>query len=246
MKRLSIPNPFFNAPVFYLDETDSTMTVAENLIRSGAVSGTVIAAGYQTDGRGRVPERRWESPRGANLLFSLIIGTDDLPLGQKALPLRSGLGLARYLEEAWELKPRIKWPNDLLVGDGKISGILCRGRGAWVTVGMGLNLSGRDLPESPRRRATSLEDEAGVKPSAADALEGLLPFLRAALNETDWKEMTEERLFKRGETVRIFPTEAGSAESFTARIHGIDDCGALLLETESGEISRLLSGEISF
>jgi BirA family transcriptional regulator, biotin operon repressor / biotin---[acetyl-CoA-carboxylase] ligase len=246
MKRLSIPTPFFNAPVYYLEETKSTMTDADDLIRSGASSGTVIAAGYQSEGRGRVPERRWDSPRDANLLFTLIIEAADLPLGPQALPLRSGLGLARYLEEAWGLGPRIKWPNDLLVGGGKIAGILCRGRGAWVSIGMGLNLSGGQLPEIPRRRATSLEDEAGVTAAAADVLEGLLPFLKSALNEPEWQRMTDERLFGTGETVRVFPGEAGSDENFTARIRGIDGRGALLLETESGEISSLLSGEILF
>lgn len=246
MRRVSLSNPFDNAPVYFLEETDSTMDDAEELIRRGCPSGTVVRAAYQRQGRGRIPERRWISEPGANLLFTLILKLSELPLGLTALPLRCGLGLAYCLEEAFQLQVAIKWPNDCLIEGRKLAGILCRGGGGYGLIGMGINLfspGAQDL----RRPAAGIAEFADLPVKPGPLLELLLPRLKRALESPHWREEVESRLYARGRTVRVFPGGAVALhgeESYLGRIAGLDTEGGVVIVAESGRRHRLVSGEL--
>ncbi len=244
MKKLPVPNPFFNAPVYFLKETVSTMDEAAALIRENPVSGTVITAAFQSGGRGRGAERIWVSAPGENLLFTLLLHKDDLFGSPSGLSLRFGLGLALCLEEDFGLHPRIKWPNDLLFEGGKIAGILCQGRGDWFLAGMGLNL----LPpggDSFRRAPASMKDITGKRILPENMLELLLPRLYQGLSLGEWKDEVEMRLYGLGESVRVAAGSVDHWQEYSARLAGLDGDGALLLEVPGKGLQPLYAGEIT-
>ena len=221
------------------------MEDAARLVGEGAPSGTVVVADYQRRGRGRLPQRRWESRRGNSLLFTLLLAESDMAGGAAALSLRAGLGLALYLEREWELAPRIKWPNDLLVEGRKIAGILCQGRGGRVLVGMGINLRADPAHAELPRPATSLAALGFDPPPAIDLLPELLRTLKEGFGIQAWREAVDARLQAAGRTVLVHPGVGGEG-SYRAVLRGISAEGALILETSRGETRELFSGEIDY
>ena len=140
----------------------------------GAPEGTVLVAEHQVTGRGRL-DRVWTSPPRAGLTVSVLL-RPDVPASRRSwLPLLTGVALAESVRGGTGVQVSLKWPNDLLAGDGrKLAGILAESNSAAVVVGVGLNVSttAEELPEA----ATSL---SGVLGSGVDRAPVLLAFLRA-------------------------------------------------------------------
>ena len=111
---LSIPNPFSDAPMYYIEETDSTMADADSLVKDGAGHGAAIIAGFQRIGRGRLPSRTWECAPGDGLLMTLVISPEKVISSLSLLPLLCGLATVRALNDCCGAICRIKWllPND--------------------------------------------------------------------------------------------------------------------------------------
>jgi len=160
----------FGRTLHVLDEVSSTNSQAAALVQQGAPHGTVVVAETQTAGRGRLG-RHWYSPPGKNLYGSLILRT--MPArGQQTLwlswiPLIAALAASRAVQVVANLKPVVKWPNDILIGHRKLGGVLCESSGlgtshAAVIVGIGLNVNvlHDDFPHELRETATSLTIEA--------------------------------------------------------------------------------------
>ncbi len=139
-----------------LDRVTSTQDEARILARSGSPGGTVVLAEEQTMGRGR-EGRAWVSPAGVGLWFTLV-HRSGRPLGEwPAVTLAAALGLCRALEEDG-LDPRVRWPNDVLLLDRKVAGILADTEGTAVLLGMGINVLQEegDFPPELASRATSV------------------------------------------------------------------------------------------
>jgi BirA family transcriptional regulator, biotin operon repressor / biotin---[acetyl-CoA-carboxylase] ligase len=151
-------------------ETGSTNADMLAVARGGAREGVVLAAEAQTAGRGRMG-RRWTSPAGAGLLFSVLLRPYGVPAALLGwLPLLAGAAVAAAVPAMSAVKPSLKWPNDVLAGDAKLGGILAERSGSAVVVGIGINVSQgpADLPPA----ATSLLLElaaAGQDPAPAAA-----------------------------------------------------------------------------
>jgi len=130
----------------HLAVTDSTNRVVAERAGAGAPEGLVVVADLQTAGRGRL-DRSWEAEPGAALLVSVLLRPSDLPTDRWHL-LTAGAGLAarQACSEVGGFTPDLKWPNDLMVGDRKLAGILAEATagsaGGAVVVGMGLNVHG--------------------------------------------------------------------------------------------------------
>ena len=139
-----------------------------------ASEGAVLVAEHQVTGRGRL-DRVWSSPPRAGITVSVLL-RPDVPAARRGwLPLLAGVALAESVRGVTGVQVSLKWPNDLLAGDGrKLAGILAESTGTAVVVGVGLNVSttAAELPET----ATSL---AGVLGSGVDRGPVLLAFLRA-------------------------------------------------------------------
>ena len=165
----------------YVPETGSTNRDVAALAQSGADEDVVIVAGQQTAGRGRMT-RAWFSPPEVNLYFSLLLRPAVEPGRAASLPLVAGLAVAEALAALVpEIDPRIKWPNDILIGDKKVCGILCEMQAETDCVrhiipgiGVNVNLTRGLLPEELRGRATSLRIETGRVFSRAVVLAAIL------------------------------------------------------------------------
>ena len=145
--------------VLVVDETGSTNADVAERARSGAAEGLVLIAEHQTAGRGRL-DRTWSAPARSGLSFSVLLRPVGVPAGRwPLLPLLVGIGVARAVARVAEVEIGLKWPNDLLVGDRKLGGILTERvettAGPAAVVGVGLNVTLR-LAELPVPAATSL------------------------------------------------------------------------------------------
>ena len=256
-----------DAPVIYHESLDSTMLEARRMTDSSGgsgcapvISGTVVRAGHQSAGRGRITDRRWEAAPDDGLLFTVLFSKADLSVrmgGRRftLLPLLCGLAVSTavesYLDEAKiDIKARIKWPNDVIADGRKLCGILCEASGEWVYAGIGINLNQTEFTEGLRRPACSLRMLTGQLSDGDMLLKLVLQQLNAVLASSDWQSDIEQRLFLVNEKVGFHPgvpkefsPETGERELVRGRLKGIDAAGALLLETPDGIVS-FISGEL--
>ena len=137
----------------------TTGSTNADLLGRGGAEGQVLVAEEQTAGRGRMG-RSWVSQPGASLTFSVLLRPVSVPAPRRGwLPLLTGVAVATAVRAVASVAAMLKWPNDVLVGDRKLAGILAEQSGDAVVVGIGLNVAtARDaLPTSPAgQRATSL------------------------------------------------------------------------------------------
>jgi BirA family biotin operon repressor/biotin-[acetyl-CoA-carboxylase] ligase len=160
--------------VSVVGESASTNAELAAAARDDAAEGLVLVAEAQTAGRGRL-ERSWASPARAGLSFSVLLRPAFPASGWGWLPLLAGVATAGALTRVTEVDVRLKWPNDVIVGDRKLGGILTEAVGPAVVVGIGLNVSLRE-DELPVPTATSL----GIEGSE---LLDRDPLLRAVLRD---------------------------------------------------------------
>jgi len=269
MLELKIPTPFNNAPIFYKPETESTMIDARNLASQGFPTGTLIVTSYQVAGRGRFPDRKWESPPGESLLCTLILRAADVPDPPAPLSLKTALAIATLLEEEFQLQPAIKWPNDVLLKERKVAGILAERKDQAILIGMGINCLQKSFPKELRNTATSIRKVSGKKFEVQDLISPLLTHLHrwlfaassvvstamsaaespslAFTPDSSWKTELENRLYRRNESVWFLPGIPGQEEPFAGTILGITEEGLLLIKPEgSAEIRQFAAGEILF
>lgn len=230
----------FGRPHRHLRSTDSTNERARELAEAFAPSGTVVTAAHQSEGRGRTG-RRWSAPHGSAVLYSALLR--PLDARHRLLPLAVPLAVCEAIESLSEHECRVKWPNDVWIGERKVSGILIEARPPdWAVIGVGVNLAiaDDDFPADLRWPATSLgggitADQARV------ALDGALG---------KWVEVPAERLlqeFAKRDAVRgrEIAWEGSGADDGTGVAEGIDEDGNLLVRTRGGEQLALGAGEVS-
>ena len=147
-----------SAPVIRIDQVGSTMDALHQLAGQGAPAGTAVVAAEQRAGRGS-RGRAWSSGPGG--LWLSVLARPPLPEGLELVGLRAGLALAELLARLGAgSRIRLKWPNDLMLDDRKVGGILCETRWhgpalAWLVIGCGLNVTNRP-PEPLAEVATNL------------------------------------------------------------------------------------------
>lgn len=240
-------------PLLFFREADSTNRQAASRAAAGAPEGLVIVADYQSAGRGRMG-RGWYSPKGANLYFSIVLRPDVGVAHVPSLPLVAGCAVARTLARlAPDLPVRVKWPNDLLVDNRKLGGILCEmaaeaDRVEHVVVGIGLNVNLRRgrLPRALAATATSLALATGRTWPRADVLAALLREFEEAYDlwcaeglEPFLPELAARDALK-GRPVRIQQSAGRVVEGIAA---GIQSDGSLLVRQDAGTEVLVYSGD---
>lgn len=233
-------------PLVAVAETGSTNDDAMEAARAGAPHGALFVADAQSRGRGR-RGARWSSPPGENLLLSLLVRPELSLERAGTLTLAVGLTLREVAAARVAGPVRVKWPNDVLVGDKKLAGILLEsqleaGRVTAIVIGVGLNVSMRELPEDLEGIATSLGLEGDPSPSREAVLVELLAALerRLAVHQRQGlapvlaELRTHDALL--GRRVRVERLEGVAA--------GIADDGALLVSADDGEPARVRSGSV--
>jgi BirA family transcriptional regulator, biotin operon repressor / biotin---[acetyl-CoA-carboxylase] ligase len=227
-----------------LGRVDSTQTVAFALAADGAADRTVVVAQAQTAGRGR-HGRLWLDEPGASLLTSIILRPRLEPARLPTLSLAAGVAVVEALERVTGLKPRLKWPNDVLVDGRKLAGILLESRigpSPLVVLGIGVNLAQRVFPADLAERATSVRLAAGRRVDADALLTALLESLDAWRTrlETEgwapirerWRALTETL----GRRVSIDGVEGVAVD--------VDEDGALIV-AEGDVRRRVVAGEVN-
>jgi BirA family transcriptional regulator, biotin operon repressor / biotin---[acetyl-CoA-carboxylase] ligase len=208
--------------------TDSTNERARQLAAAGAPHGTLVTADEQTAGRGR-QGRVWTAPPRSAVLMSVVLRELD-----ERLPLTAAVALC----EALPVEAAIKWPNDVWIEGRKVAGILVEGRPqeGWAVLGVGVNVTTEGFPAELAESATSLR-LAGVETDPDALLAGIVRSLSSWLGAPPARVLQAWRSLDalRGERVRWTGGE-GIAD-------GIDDSGALRVETASGLVT-LDAGEV--
>ena len=259
MKRIDLRNPF-NAPVYHEETLSSTMDAARTL--ADTPHGTVIMADFQERGRGR-SGRFWNTEKGQNLLFTVILNFPGLYAIPKAITLRTGLAAALAIEDFIpELKGHtaIKWPNDIMLSEKKAAGILTESDGSRVYTGIGINLLQEEFPDGLNKKAASLigfckekfpDSGSLLRLTEGDCrfllLQKILDFLFEELNNApdSWTVKLLERLYKRGQIVTFAEGASDSHNIITGRLEGITGSGELLLLPDGESSPRaFINGEL--
>jgi BirA family transcriptional regulator, biotin operon repressor / biotin---[acetyl-CoA-carboxylase] ligase len=222
------------------------MDAARRAAQRGAGAGTVIIAGEQTAGKGRL-KRTWLSPPG-NIALSIILNPDIAALPY--LIMIASLAVSQSIETATGLKTQIKWPNDILIDGKKVSGILIENevKGNKVTfsiVGIGINVD-LEVAAYPEISSTSvsLKNESNKDLRIKIIRSLLTEFEMLYLQLPDSQPIYEswrDRLITLGKKVR--------ATSGTQIIEGIaesvDETGALMLREADGPLTRVVAGDVT-
>lgn len=225
-------------PMIRRAQVTSTLDLIHELAAQGAPVGTAVVAGEQLEGRGS-QGRTWHSPPGG-LWYSMLLsgGPPEEPLS-----LRVGIAVARLLEQlAPGIRIRLKWPNDLMLDDRKLGGILCEARWhggtvAWIAMGLGLNVA-NPIPAAVARSAIALNQRVpGIEPDTL--VEPLTRTLRALDRRRprltpDELSAFQARDWLAGRTIR---------EPVPGVAHGVDPDGCLLVRCGQG-LERGRSGTV--
>ncbi|MEW6273286.1 MAG: biotin--[acetyl-CoA-carboxylase] ligase [Thermodesulfobacteriota bacterium] len=241
------------ASIVHRDAVDSTNRLAAELARGGAPEGTVVIAEQQTAGRGRLG-RTWASPANVNLYCSIVLRPAVPPLEVPRLTLVAGLAVAQAIAATGEqLAPQIKWPNDVLLDGRKVAGVLTEleaeaERVRFVIVGIGVNLNAArgDFPRELARKATSLALATGERVDRAAFTGRLLGALETAYEVFRTRGFAALRA--RYEAFHCLPGRRVSIDGrppTSGVVRGVDDDGALLVETKGGEVRRVVAGEVT-
>jgi len=237
---------------------DSTNSYLLELAREGAPEGTVVLAEYQTAGRGR-KARKWFAKQGKNLLLSILLRPElEIDYVQK-ITLATAIILANSIDQYLRdnklpsLDIRFKWPNDLLINNRKLSGILSESilhdkKIVALVIGIGINLN--EMPEEReaeiKDKAISLKEMIGVE---IDREKFLCQFLEnfekdyERFERTLYRQVIDEwkqRCSQFGQKV-IIDTPFGEQEAI---VRDIDESGYLIYEDKSGQLHSLITGEV--
>jgi len=240
--------------IVHYDEVSSTQDIAAELARGGAAEGTLVIAEMQTKGRGR-KGRSWVSLPEGGIYLSLILRPNLMPSQIVQIPLIAGVALTKAIKETVPLQPMIKWPNDIIIGKKKVGGILtemsCEIDGVnYVVLGIGLNVNipASLLAEQTTGIATSLAAEYGEHTSRAKLVQCFLSkfeiiytkFLASGFISVrdEWKALNN--------TIGSWVKVSDGGEEIEGEALDIDNDGFLLVRKESRDISRIISGDVSF
>ena len=239
----------------FFSRTESTQKIARALADAGAPGWTLIVADYQSAGRGR-NGKEWLSQPGSSVMFSLLL-RPERPEALPLLPVRVGLILARALDDlllrygtqSSKAPPfvELKWPNDLVIDDGKMGGILVegvtRGEEQYVIVGVGLNVFRfTDVPSDPERLPLRFfDDYLPQQATRLRILERLITALREQLRTVPEDLMPREiEEYARRDWLR----GRNLLEPVSGKATGINRKGFLLVEDESQDLETVMNGNI--
>ena len=236
------------------ESSPSTNAALADRARSGDDDGVVLVAEHQTAGRGRL-DRVWTAPPRSGLTWSVLLRPNGVEVARWPwLPLLTGLAVAATLRDRTGVDTRLKWPNDVVVDDRKLAGILVErveatGRAPAAVIGIGLNVSLR-ADELPVPGATSLSIEGATTTDRSMLLRALLRTLDRLYSGwlLDGGDPTGglqaayvDACASIGSDVRV---DLPGGSSATGQAVGIDDLGRLLVRTQDGQ-RALSAGEVA-
>jgi BirA family biotin operon repressor/biotin-[acetyl-CoA-carboxylase] ligase len=246
----NLKTKFLGKNIHFFKEVDSTNDVARELADEGAPEGTIVVAESQRSGKGRLG-KKWISPSGG-VWMTIILRPDIEPAKAPQLTLVTGVAVAETLDQECGLNIGIKWPNDILIGDKKVSGILTQvktknGKVDYVLVGIGidLNLDISSFPPDLQGGATSLKAELDREIIGADLVQRFLQrfeILYSQFKEGEFREiLTEWR--KLSSTIGKYVEVHKKGRTVYGEAVGVNKDGKLILELDDGTLRKIISGE---
>ncbi|MEP7286319.1 MAG: biotin--[acetyl-CoA-carboxylase] ligase [Chloroflexota bacterium] len=235
-------------PFRFEPQLGSTNDVARQWAIDGAPSGSVVLTEAQNTGRGRFG-RIWSAPLGTALLMSMILRPRVTPDRLPRLTMVGAVAVAEILEPLAPGKVSLKWPNDVMLTNRKVAGVLPEA--IWqgntlsaVILGIGLNVR-VDFTDTPLAdKAISLETVTDTLIDRAVLLNTLLhriDYWSMRVDESVLLETWRAMLGTLGQRVTVYAAGAG----ITGQVAGVDDNGALILQDDDGILHHLLAGEVT-
>jgi BirA family biotin operon repressor/biotin-[acetyl-CoA-carboxylase] ligase len=246
--RRRLPASGLGEQLFFHHEVGSTNDVAHELAKQGAPHGTLVVAESQTHGRGQ-RGRQWITRAGRGLAISVILhpnqGIPDLWTWLHAL---SALSVVQALE--WfQLSPEIKWPNDILLDNQKVAGILVEiswigDLAEYIILGIGINIAPNPVPPTVPLEipAISIEDVLGYPIDACDLVEQLLHRMGSQLSVAKPGDLIEnwgKRLAYLGKDVLLESPE----QAYSGIFLGINQKGMIELQVQEDQVQEIGIGD---
>lgn len=230
-----------NTEVLVFDTVGSTNDVAKELCKSDSKQYLVLA-NSQTCGRGR-QGKTFFSPEGSGLYFSLTVNTASPDFDFTGVTCAVSVAVTRAIEKLTDLKPQIKWVNDIYIGGKKVCGILVQavndgGRITKLVIGVGMNITTADFPDELREIAGSLNKKIDRSILAAEIVNNIFELLQQKPDE--YLDEYKQKSNVLGKEIIYYQNNT----SHPATAVDIDGTGGLVVE-ENGKIITLTSGEIS-
>ena len=267
MTGFSADTKYIGKNYLWLEETDSTNSMMRRLLRDGTTiesrqeygaviegtprEGMMIISDYQSLGRGR-SGKNWTSAPGDGIALSLLLMPESMGGGTSCITLVAALSVAATIEKTSGLKPQIKWPNDILLNEKKVCGILTeldttQGKNS-IIVGVGINSNQQEFPAEISETATSIFLETGTPSDRESAVkyfsEYFEKYYEIFLKTSDMSLLKEEYnslLVNKGRVVKVFDPK----ENIMGIAEGIDDEGRLIVKTDTGITHHIYAGEVS-
>ena len=228
------------------DITGSTNDDVKKLGASGAPEGTVIIAGAQTAGKGRLGRSFW-SPENSGLYMSVLLRPEMSADDALTITTAAAVAVAEAIEELNDVNAGIKWVNDVYIAEKKVCGILTEsslspdGSVNFAVLGIGINVSESVFPDDIKDKAGSIGLESGTRPKLAAAVLTHFFGYYDLLPSKDYMDEYRRRSILDGKTVCY--TIGG--KEYSGTVTGIDNSAELLVRSDDGIIRRLSSGEVS-
>ena len=242
----------FTPTILRFDSIDSTNLEAMRQAKTGAAEGLCIVAREQTRGRGRL-DRSWHSPKDAGLYFSIVLRPRFEINHWPLIGLAAAVAVCNALSRTCEVVVDIKWPNDILVGDRKLGGILAEtvetSSGTAVALGIGINVKAENIPPELQDVATSLDSFSSFqidRESLIDELVNALSERYEMLGSEDGRAETildwcARSSYANDRSVRITLHDS----AFTGVTRGLGTDGALRVETSDGTMKSVRAGDVT-
>lgn len=233
----------------FLHETDSTNAeIIRHLSRHPSEEGLIVIADCQTGGKGR-SGRVWYSASGTGIYLSMLIQPDLSPEQLPIVTLMAGLATAIAVNKFIPKPAQLKWPNDLLLNNKKIAGVLCEYHAAKVPaviIGIGINVNHTQFPDDIKDIATSLKLESGLETNRTKLIKQLVTQLDFQYSELknnkiqalidNWTSHSD--LFGKSTSI------SKGGQSISGKAIRLDNLGRLVVLNESGKEIVLDSGEV--
>jgi BirA family transcriptional regulator, biotin operon repressor / biotin---[acetyl-CoA-carboxylase] ligase len=243
----------FAKRIYHYFKVDSTNTVAMQLGAQGEPHGAVVLAESQTAGRGRAG-RKWLTEKSAGINCTVLLRPKISPAHAPLLTIVAGLAVRDASAEELDAVPDLRWPNDVLVGGRKFSGILTEmhaepDRVRYAVVGIGINVNQTKMPPELTGLATSLRMETGKLHSRNDIVVRLLKHFDRYYNlflsggaTPILRRFAEVSSYFQGKRVRI----TTAMETFTGVTAGLEPSGVLrVLRDDGAGIEPVISGDVA-
>lgn len=236
--------------IHFYQEVTSTNDIAKKFVDNDAPEGTVIIAEQQTAGRSR-SKNDWASPEGG-IWMTLILKPEVTLLEASKLTIVTGVAIAKTLHDKFNLDAGIKWPNDIMIGNKKICGILTEAvtdyddlKAVLIGIGIDVNINQSDLPDDLQDITTTISEETSEEIKRAEIMKVFFSIFEELYEEFkngqfkhiigEWRRLSSTT----GNRVKVYK----DGKAMLADAVGIDNQGALIVELDDGSLEKIISGE---